>query len=54
MFCEVIVVGNLIEDEASKVLTILYGIASSEEEGVRNVVVECFGRLVVLNLSKFI
>lgn len=51
---EVIVVGNLTEDEASKVLTILYGTASSEEEGVRNVVAECLGRLAASNPSKLI
>ncbi|OUS43842.1 putative TIP120 protein [Ostreococcus tauri] len=46
---EVIVVGNLNEQEANEVMAILDRTASSEEEGVRNVVSECLGRLTASN-----
>ena len=51
---EIIVVGNLSDEETKRVLAILYGTASSREEGVRNVVAECLGRLAASDPSKFV
>ena len=42
---EVIVVGNLSDHESNGILSMLFSHARSSEEGVRNVVAECLGRL---------
>ena len=51
---EIIVVGDLSDEETKRVLAILYGTASSTEEGVRNVVAECLGRLAASDPSRFV